>query len=286
MTDKEKNILETFGQLTLEVNKLPSINYSYDLISKYEGIFLEGDTGLIIASQKIQELERIFSSAKFALVKGSHDKHQGVSGDDAQTVIRFEFLKNAIIWYNSCYDYILQIVYFGFDFNKPISCRSEYLKELKNCRYIKNQKTSKTFYTEFEKIALKNPDAQDLFERLNTFYFENKGKLRDWANKLKHQGGIELDILYTKPLSYGFRNEDCNKDCKELFSDYYIIPTIISLDEVIKEVIRVHIEIVQIVDYLYNFIGFKDIEVTNILNVNNKHIFKKFSVKTDNNATR
>ena len=63
MTDKEKNILETFGQLTLEVNKLPSINYSYDLISKYEGIFLEGDTGLIIASQKIQELERIFSSA-------------------------------------------------------------------------------------------------------------------------------------------------------------------------------------------------------------------------------
>lgn len=33
MTDKEKNILETFGQLTLEVNKLPSINYSYDLIS-------------------------------------------------------------------------------------------------------------------------------------------------------------------------------------------------------------------------------------------------------------
>ena len=131
MTDKEKNILETFGQLTLEVNKLPSINYSYDLISKYEGIFLEGDTGLIIASQKIQELERIFSSAKFALVKGSHDKQQGVSGDDAQTVIRFEFLKNAIIWYNSCYDYILQIVYFGFDFNKPISCRSEYLKELK-----------------------------------------------------------------------------------------------------------------------------------------------------------
>lgn len=282
MTDKEKNILETFGQLTLEVNNLRSIDYSYDLISKYEGIFLEGDTGLIIASQKIQELERIFSSAKFALVKGSHDKHQGVSGDDAQTVIRFEFLKNAIIWYNSCYDYILQIVYFGFDFNKPISCRSEYLKELKNCRYIKNQKTSKTFYTEFEKIALKNPDAQDLFERLNTFYFENKGKLRDWANKLKHQGGIELDILYTKPLGYGFRNEDC----KELFSDYYIIPTIISLDEVIKEGIRVHIEIVQIVDYLYNFIGFKDIEVTNILNVNHKYIFKKFSVKTDNNATR
>lgn len=285
MTDKEKNILETFGQLTLEVNNLRSIDYSYDLISKYEGIFLEGDTGLIIASQKIQELERIFSSAKFALVKGSHDKHQGVSGDDAQTVIRFEFLKNAIIWYNSCYDYILQIVYFGFDFNKPISCRSEYLKELNNCRYQipKNpKKLNSTFYTKFEKIASENGDAQDLFERLNTFYFENKGKLRDWANKLKHQGGIELDILYTKPLDYGFRNEDC----KELFSDYYIIPTIISLDEVIKEGIRVHIEIVQIVDYLYNFIGFKDIEVTNILNVNHKYIFKKFSVKTDNNATR
>ncbi len=282
MTDNEKNILETFGQLTLEVSNLPSIDYSYDLFSKSEGIFIEGDASLIIASKKFQELERLFSSAKFALVKGSHDKHQGVSGDDAQTVIRFEFLKNAIIWYNSCYDYILQIVYFGFDFNKPISSRSEYLMELKKCRYQRPQKPSKTFYTEFEKIASKNLDAQELFERLNTFYFDNKGKLRAWANKLKHQGGIELDILYAKPLGCGLVNEDC----KELFSDYYIIPTIISLDEVFKEVIRVHIEIVQIVDYLYNFIGFKDIEGTSILNVNHKSIFKKFSAKTDNDATR
>jgi hypothetical protein len=52
------------------VNNLPSIDYSNDLISKSQGIFLEGDHGLRIASQKFQELERLFSSAKFALVKG------------------------------------------------------------------------------------------------------------------------------------------------------------------------------------------------------------------------
>ena len=282
MTDKEKKFLETFGQLTLEVNNLPSIDYSNDLISKKQGIFLEGDHGLVIASQKFQELERLFSSAKFALVKGSHNKHQGVSGDDAQTVIRFEFLKNAIIWYNSCYDYILQIVYFGFDFNKPIASQSDYLKELKNCRYIKNKKTSKTFYTEFEKIALKSPDAQDLFEKLNTFYFENKGKLRDWANKLKHQGAIELDILYNKSIGIGI----INSNFEELFCDNYLEPEIVCLNELIEEIVRVHVEIVQFSNYLYDFIGFKYIKELSILDFNDDRLLKKFSAKTDNNATR
>jgi hypothetical protein len=269
MTD----ILNKFGEYTNRVNELPTINVSKQFYQyPYYSLCCNWDIPLYIATIKFEELENIYKSANFALIKGSHNKHEGISSpDNNKTAIlwtRFEFLKNAIIWYNSCYDYLLLIIYFAFEFSKPkINTRQNYENELKDIKW--NKKSTKGFYVAFSKISEYDNYAKVLFDKYNNFY--SNSSIRDWANSLKHRGGLILKDLCSERLSFAVINDDNSR-----FESSYVDTTTVSMKEILDKLIEEDQKIVEFTNYLFDFIGFN--EVPNMKELTDR-INKKFSAR-------
>lgn len=187
-TPTDESILEKFGEKTLEIGKLPTLKFEViqHATEIRQAAFLN-TPGYRIAFEKFQDLLQTFTSARYALLQTSHNKHEGVYSDKpglAQLWVRKEFAKNAIIWYNSCYDLILQIIYFGFDFWNTINSPETYAKEVGNCKFSA-YKGDWLNIRSFNELARQNKEAEKLHDALKEFYHKGGEKENDilkWAN--------------------------------------------------------------------------------------------------------
>lgn len=259
------------------VDKLKVLNLSKNF-RKNEFFILEcfSDMGLLIATRKFEELEHLYKTAHFTLREGSHSNHGGITcnkGDDiAQQWRRFEFLKNAIIWYNSCFDYVLQIVYFAFDFadTKKIEKHEDYANTLKKCKWEQIEK----------KLILKaktNNHAEKLLTDLSKLRGELK-PIRDWANTLKHNGLLEIDSWRTHRHSVSIEKENGSKINTDIF-----LPQVVKMNNVLDTLIKGDEQIVNFTYELYDFIGFNG-ELPRLKDMLYGIKFKKkFSMKNENN---
>jgi hypothetical protein len=97
------------------------------------------------------------ASARFALIQ-AHKKFYDSnmisweSGYKAQLWMRFQYLKNAVVWYNSYEDYIYQLIWFEFEmYTGSINNEKNYVQSLKDYSYTKVNSILK-------KMALKLPE--------------------------------------------------------------------------------------------------------------------------------
>lgn len=238
------------------MSELRTINFTRIMYSSpFFSMSCMGDVGLCIAGKKIEELESLILSANHALTLGIKENHNATSNgkvtDEANKAIRLYYLKYAIQSYNACYDYILQIIYFAFDFFSEIKSLEDYQENLKNCMVRKDGADTK-FWLSFKQISTQNDAAKKLLKEFNKFSKKRHCRLSDWANALKHQGGIQLEELAS-------RRPDCPvHDCKGnlIFSLDWIKPIYVTLDEVIETLKKQNIYIVEFADFLYKFIGY------------------------------
>ena len=86
--------------------KLLELNLQYCLLNEGEYLLL-GELGLVIAARKFFELSNLINNANFSIQQ---------SEQTAKETLRAYYLRYAILDYNACYDYLLQIIYFAFDF--------------------------------------------------------------------------------------------------------------------------------------------------------------------------
>lgn len=227
-----------------------------------------------IASFKFSEFENVFLSASYALEKAFEEKEDFNYVGDKYVYPEYEFLKNAILWYNACYDHILQVIYFVFDFNDPVRSDTTYRRNLVKCRFSPNS----PFYKKFQRLAEENEFACELFDRLINFY--RRTPLDTWANRLKHTGDFWFGGNYP-PI--------CEMSFQEIDTDYEFLPSFLkgvtpSKEEVIEELIRQNNRIVSFVDYLYQFIGFAELHSIkrDIISERPGKYDKKFSAKNLN----
>lgn len=259
----DESILEKFGEKTLEIGKLPALKFDLiQRVSEIKRVAFFNTPGYCIAYEKIQDLLQTFTSASYALLQASHSKHEGIYSDKpglAQLWVRKEFAKNAIIWYNSCYDFILQIIYFGFDFWKSIDTPEAYAQEMGNCKFSAWTgdwcQWEKLKIKSFNLLAGQNDEAGKLYGKLTDFYHkggEKKNNILKWANILKHRGGLNFDGIYAKPnFKVIFKNQLDNS---------YARPLLLKIDDVIEELISEHKKIVTFADYLYEFMELDTLE--------------------------
>lgn len=281
-TVEEKTILEKFGKKTLEIGKLPNLKFETTLgISEYKITAFLKTPGYYIAFQKWKDLYHTFTSAQYALVQSSHSHHQGIYSNKPgfeQLWLRSEFAKNAIIWYNSCYDLFLQIIYFAYDFSKPVDSPETYSNEMINCRFdskVEDWKGNKNGFKQL--IDNHNEEAQKLYEKLIDFYFKKSAdkkdnKIKEWANILKHRGGIDFQGIYTTPKT--------KRIFESPFDTSYIQPLILNIDDVIELLISEHKKIVEFADFLYEFMEFDTLEKISDTDILFKGVHpQKFSAK-------
>lgn len=227
-----------------------------------------------IASFKFSEFENVFLSASYALEKAFEEKEDFSYIGDKYVYPEYEFLKNAILWYNACYDHILHVIYFVFDFNDPVKSEITYRRNLVKCRFLPYS----PFHKKFQQLAEKNEFARELFDRLTDFY--RRTPLDTWANRLKHTGDFWLGGNYP-PI--------CIMDFQETGTDYIFHPSFLegvrpSKEEIVKELIRQNNRIVSFADYLYQFIGFAELHSISrdIISERPEKYDKKFSAKNLN----
>ncbi len=211
------------------------------------------DIGYSVAMDKYRDLYRLIASARSALIN-SFDKFyesniiQWGSDYKAQIWMRSEFLKNSIVWYNSCEDYIYQAIWFAFEMNgKEISSAEDYQEQLKKVSYgsIKRKLESKDTI-----------ETRKLLSYIEDYRFkdENVSYMREnLANHLKHRGSLSFEGLEDNRI-IGFKIE--GKDDNIVFDVSWIDPITIDIDEVIEKIALIHVELIKFARKIKNFINF------------------------------
>jgi len=239
------------------------------------------DLGLYIAAIKLEELEDLISYANYSLIKTTSDGVNVTEGyietKTARKALRFYFLRSAILSYHACFDYIIQIAYFGFGFHETIKTNAEYQSELKGCRFGTGKKSFRLVFNHLlaridftQEVPIQVSAAKELYERLVKFYDQDRKSINSLANQLKHQGSLNIAELV--PQRQELASVHCSFEYDEdgnfagfgemddyvPFSDI-VKPNLVDINETVNLLIGYNKLICTFVDYLQEQLGLKDL---------------------------
>lgn len=180
-----------------------------------------------------QDVYNTFSLARFALLDGYKKLHlhstiTWESGDKAQLWLRTYYLNNAIIWYNSCFDILLQTLWIGKKYYQNRLCTflglcNDFDTILSKCRL-----------EHIPEKCMENFSKSDICKYV-----------RDKANKLKHRNGlrykefVDPNLCWFKLKDYDSLKTVSSVDIEEVISnltEYH--KSFIALIEEVKEIIN------------------------------------------------
>lgn len=235
------------------------------------------DVGYTIGMNKYTELSHLIASARTALLKSfdkfyqSNDIKWG-SPYEAHIWMRSEYLKNSIIWYNSCEDYIYQAIWFAFDMNKQEIDSPEKFEMLLKKVSVKEVKKN------LKRVDTKN--SKQLLSYINDYreHKDVKYMREQLANSLKHRGNISFnEINVSSIMPY----ERVGEGKKIKFSTEWIQPRVIDIDETIELMSRIHNLLITFARNIKTFINFDEMFVKDedgviiITEVKDKKNYKK-----------
>lgn len=250
--------------------KLLELNLQYCLLNEGEYLLL-GELGLVIAARKFFELSNLINNANFSIQQ---------SEQTAKETLRAYYLRYAILDYNACYDYLLQIIYFAFDFFPDFDYTSteEYQRILKKkCKlsYIEKEdgkliSKDTEFAEDIKKLKATNFEFAKFYDKFNVFnaFVNDKDYgIKQWANNIKHQGGF----YFNETLKHVGHTEGVNSLGELLFTTKVFLPYVSTFDDAINRLYRQNLNIVKYSQWLFEYI-FED-----TLHINFKPKSKVFS---------
>lgn len=210
---------------------------------------------LLVVYWKFFELSQKISQGNYSLYNTSRISDS----------LAYYNLCNSILAYQACYDYMLQILFFGFGFNIDFNDSETYKKILKNdCRlhtYEKRQIGEETeiisvdtqFATDLKTFCSQNDKFKSFYQQFNkyrAYVNDEKNGISHWANCIKHQGGF-----ITKELINSQRNHNLqyfSEDSTQYFSTTELYAFQPEVEEVIEKLINQNKKIVEIANWLFN----------------------------------
>ncbi|MBQ4549130.1 MAG: hypothetical protein IJA42_08130 [Bacteroidales bacterium] len=180
-----------------------------------------------------QDVYNTFALAKFSFLEGFRKLHlystlKWESGDYGQYWIRTSYLNNAIIWYNSCFDILLQTLWIGK-------------------RYYMNIFQLEDLWLKYDDVLVKCRENKIPEECFKSFANESCVKfVRLSANKLKHRNGLrykefcDTNLIMFNLGDYNSISTESSTDIEEVISNLtsYHKAFVALVDEV-KEIIRI-----------------------------------------------
>lgn len=176
-----------------------------------------------------------------------------------QFLFRCIYFGTAVMWYSNSFDQILQTVYWAYGLYESANCALnnsdndvDDLKDiLKKCNYKLVMK------------LLKEKGLCNLKKQLETCYIK-MGKVREWANFLKHKGGISYKYLepkvqfqsYVIPVNENIKEEEIFDIGEEFLLNYFDSPIAIDIDKEISVLENVHKLLYECIDNVINSIDY------------------------------
>lgn len=210
---------------------------------------------LLIAHTKFFELSQKISQGNYSLYHISITSHS----------VAYFNICNTILAYQACYDYMLQIFYFGFGFNKDFNDTETYRHIInKDCRLrfidIKENQVIKTKQdfkcNKFEKDLVEYCNQDTHFKEFFIKFYNNRQFLNhpeygisQWANCIKHQGGFLTTELFDNELKRHL--SFYSNDSSQSFSTSELYAHKPTTEEVIKRLREQNKKIVGIAEWLF-----------------------------------
>lgn len=234
------------------------------------------DIGYGIAIDKFLELYSMIASARSALINAFEKFYDSNiiswnSGYKGQLWMRFQYLKNAIIWYNSCEDYIYQIIWFAYDlYPRAINSEENYLFNIKKCNFDRIVK-------KLDEVQNPTEDVKVLKEKLDGYRNDSDVyRLREeLANNIKHRANIQVQGLDDLRMMGVVTKAE---DGTDAFNSDWIKPKLIDIDETVELLKRVHIKLLQYARFVLNFLNLDNMF---IVDENGNGIINRIRKKAD-----
>jgi hypothetical protein len=213
------------------------------------------DIGYSIAMDKTYELYELIASARFALINAYQKYFESNilafnNPYKAHLWLRSQYLKNSIVWYNSCEDYIYQILWFGFELHKREADSPHWYENvLKDCTYS-NVKSS------LEQVGTK--EANNLLDMIKKYRFDSQVKyMRDnLANNIKHRANLQFVGLER----HRFMGADFfNPDGSIHFTTDWIKPIVVDIDETVDLLKDIHHKLIKFTREIVDFMNFNEV---------------------------
>lgn len=234
MEDKYKNIDNELDKL----DKLCGLELRFDVIKNLGDI----SPKVIETYRRMDDLYNELSIARYNLLMSVRDSYPEIVEQDQKGYgnrwTQYSFINTATMWYDNCFDIMLQFVWFYYDIKKsqndPTAWNKETIKQMQiKCRYENIEKWG-------------NQDQfSSIFNNIKTFY-QNKTtfRVREWANDIKHRkplriNGVghknntriiffsEIEIDGNKINAVNTGNKYDSGDVDQWYDPYYVIDELI-----------------------------------------------------------
>ena len=228
--------LKDFVKENLEISKelklLDSINdlekiHQFNMMENFPNASSDKETVAVCTEtfRLFQDVYNTFALARFSFLEGFRKLHlystlKWESGAYGQYWIRTSYLNNAIIWYNSCFDILLQTLWIGK-------------------RYYMNIFQLEDLWLKYDDVLAKCRENKIPEECFKSFANESCVKfVRLSANKLKHRNGLRYkEFCDPNLIMYAFG--DYNSKSTEAST---------GIEEVITELTSYHKAFIALVD--------------------------------------
>lgn len=218
-----------------------------------EHLILMSNSDYYKAAKYINKTEKCLQTARYYLLNSfniltTDFECNWSAGYGPQFLLRTMDFTTSVVWYNSCFDYILQVVYFAFGIYKKTDGYADQTSHevlLKKCTY----NTMGEIYSQYKTV----PNYKTLWKIISKCY-NALSKINLWANYIKHKGGISFKGL-NAPDPFHIKMTDSEGKIITESSDFESIE--IDLDGSLNELKDVHKSLYACINDLIDFIDFK-----------------------------
>ncbi|MGG1314568.1 hypothetical protein [Cohnella laeviribosi] len=205
------------------------------------------------ASKYVNKTERCLQTARYYLINSynlltTDFECNWSTGYGPQFLLRTMDFTTAVVWYNTCFDYILQIVYFAFGIYKKTDGYTDQTSHedlLKKCTY----NFMGQIYSKHKTV----PNFKTLW-KIVTKCYSALSEINTWANYIKHKGGISFTGLIA-PDPFLIKLTDSNGNVIAESSDFESIE--IDLDSSLNVLKDAHMALYDCFNNLIDFIDFQ-----------------------------
>lgn len=231
---------------------LPFFSRYHDEIYPSEYFIMVGNSDYYKSAKFLNKAEKCLQTARYYLIKSksliSTDFEINWNGGyGIQFMFRTIDFTTSVIWYNNCFDYILQIIYLAFKL---------YLQ-------VPRYKDTWTFEDILQKCSYKtikdiclanntNSNVSALWKIVNDCHTDLLD-VNKWANFIKHKGGINFDGL-TPDAPFSAVVKDMDGSIVAETSEFDAIT--IDLDQSIPKLQTTHAALYTCLDQIVSFIDY------------------------------
>jgi hypothetical protein len=233
------------------------INHLDFMFSEIAEPHIQLDKETLVAYWKLKELSEKIKHGNYLL--------KSTEQEVSESIVLLN-LTNCILAYQACYDYALQILFWGFGFNDDFSSTKEYSKQLKDkCRpnsITKNKAgesvmTDSEFTNKLNNFSSKNQEFNAFYEKFKKqreYANDSKYGINSWANCIKHQGGFVTKEFYNNFKSENLLFESKENTTTPSFDTQILYRYIISKAKIIEVLEKQNNHIVEFAQWLYHCI--------------------------------